>query len=91
MPHFKLIKTDEILNGPVDYSAPVGETRVFKCDVYVKDYIERRYPVAKKITATPWKNRLLFTKFEFHSGESCEFVNYARGKSGVWYAQSVSF
>ncbi|GAF73960.1 unnamed protein product [marine sediment metagenome] len=91
MPHFHLVKTDDILNGPVDYSTPVGDARVFKCSVSAKDHIERRFPVARKIYACPWKNKLLYSKFCIHTGESPEYVNYTRNKNGIWYAEAVSF
>lgn len=89
MPHFSLIKTDEIMNGPVDYSAPVGDTAIFVCSSTVRDHIERRKPACRPFTANAGHNKFWLEKFSIHTDGYPDFVKYARGKSGVWYAHAV--
>ena len=89
MSHYKLIRTDDILGGPVDYSAPVGNTAVFLCSATCADHIERRKPVAKSFTASAGRNEFWLAKFEICTDGYPDFVEYAKGKSGRWYAQAV--
>lgn len=91
MAHFNLIKTDEIFNGPVDYSTPVGDVAIFLCSSTVRDHIERRRPAKKEFTANMSYNKFWYDKFCIHAGVHPEYVRYARGKSGRWYVEAVSF
>lgn len=89
MSHFKLINTDEVLNGPVDYSTPVGESAIFICSKTVKNALEASRPAAKKFTANMKHNAKWLDKFSEHMDANPDFVEFARGKSGVWYARAV--
>lgn len=91
MPHFRLVKIDDILNGPVDYSAPMGGTATYHCSLSVDKALLRHRPAGKKFTATPWSNKMWYSKFCAHTKTDPEYVTYARGNSGKWYAQAVSF
>lgn len=89
MAHFLPIQTDEILNGPVDYSTPVGSVTIFRCSATVRDHIERRKPVAKKFTSDASHDSFWLRKFEHHAGINPDFVVFAKAKTGVWYVQAV--
>ena len=89
MAHFNLIKTDDIHNGPVDYSSPVGNSAIFVCSKTVKNALETSRPAARSFTANAKHNSHWLEKFSIHTDGYPDFVKYARGKSGVWYAQAV--
>ncbi len=89
MSHFVLVRTDEIMNGPVDYSAPIGDVAVFRCSNTVRDYIERRKPVARRFQCNPSCNAVFFSKFIAHTGYNSDFIEYARNAAGVWYVEAV--
>ena len=91
MAHFKLLSTDDIHNGPVDYSTPIGNTEVWLCSNTVKDHIERRKPAARAFTSNSKHDARWIGKFTAHTDRYPEYVRFARGKSGVWYAQAVYF
>ena len=90
MAHFNLIKTDDILNGPVDYSTPVGSSHIFLCSKTVRDHIERRKPATKSFTANCIRDAFWLNKFEIHTELKPDYVKYARGKSGQWYVEAIS-
>jgi len=89
MPHYNLIKTDEISGGPVDYSSPVGSTAIFQCSNTVRDHIERRKPATNKFTANASRDSFWLRKFEEHAGLAPDFVTYAKNKNGTWFVQAV--
>lgn len=90
MSHFNLIKTDDILAGPVDYSSVVGDTAIFLCSNTVRDHIERRKPATKKFTSNHSRDSSWIGKFEAHTGYRPDFVTFAKAKSGMWYVEAVS-
>jgi len=87
--HYRLIKTDDILSGPVDYSTPVGNTAVFICSKTVRSAIESSKPKTKKFTANLKHNRKWLDKFNTFTDANPDFVVYKKAKSGMWYAQAV--
>jgi hypothetical protein len=91
MSHFRLVKSDDIHNGPVDYSTPVGSSDIYTCSLSVQDVANRRRPAGTKFISTSFKNKFWFNKFCAHTNTSPEIVNFAKGKSGKWYAEAVSF
>jgi len=89
MSHFRLLERNDIHNGPVDYSTPVGHAEIWLCSNTVKDHIERRKPVTKKFTSDDTRDKTWIGKFRAHTGADPEYVRYAKSKSGMWYVQAV--
>lgn len=90
MAHFNLISTDDVMDGPVDYSTPVGSSSIFLCSNTVRDHIERRKPATKRFTSNHGHDKTWIAKFMAHTGLEPDFVTFAKAKSGMWYAEAVS-
>ena len=89
MSHFHLLERNDIYNGPVDYSTPVGHAEIWLCSNTVKDHIERRKPVSEKFKSDDCRDSSWISKFRAHTDADPEYVTFAKGKSGRWYVQAV--
>lgn len=86
-----LVRQDDIHNGPVDYSTPIGETRVYRVD-NLRDYLDRhKMPLKQTIDDTHrlWK---ILTAAGIDTEFLVHYAHLAPGKtSGEMYVQTVSF
>ena len=89
MAHYKLINSDDITSGPVDYSTPVGSAAIFVCSSTVRDHIERRKPTARRFTSNDSHDSFWYKKFCTWTDLYPDFVTYARNASGIWFVQAV--
>lgn len=89
MSHFKLISSNDIHNGPVDYSTPIGECRTFRCSRTVKAAIEARKPKTKKFMSDHSRDNYWMRKFEEHTTNYPDYIHFAKNGAGIWYVRAV--
>ena len=91
MPHFKKISSDDIHNGPVDYSTPIGSVDIYACSRTANHYLNAARPAGKEFTANSCTNAKWFWKFCKHVEEGAEYCTFKKGPSGKWYVKAVAF
>ena len=88
MAHFRLVRTDSILDGPVDYSTPIGSTEVYRCSRTVNAALDAKKPAGRRFISNASHDAYWHAKFEEHTGQYPDQVTFARTERG-WYAQAM--
>lgn len=91
MSHFKLLSSDDIHNGPVDYSTPIGSTDIYACSRTANAALDAARPAGKTFRADSHSNAKWFFKFNKHVDLGAEICTFKKGPSGKWYVQAVAF
>ena len=88
MAHFRLIRTDDIHNGPVDYSTPIGESEVYRCSRSANAALDAQKPAGRRFACNIRHDAFWFKKFVEHTGQHPDQVTFARTERG-WYAEAM--
>jgi hypothetical protein len=84
MSHFKLVRSTGIA-GPHG-----GEDDVYLCSRTVRNLLDAQRPAGRQFEANAARNVKWLDAFIKHTGVAPDYVCFAKGESGLWYAQAVS-
>jgi len=93
MSHFKLIRSDSMYESPMheDNGLSIGELSTYLCSATATKALDESRPAGRRFNADNFQNEKWYYKFIKHTGEKPEYLKFAKGESGRWYAQATYF